>query len=302
MNGPTNREHYGKITLSKMERIRDPFRRLVGASLVLAGVLACFPAHGADAKKTYTVAVVPHRLPLVVKKDWSPLLERLAARTGADFQLKVYRGIPRFEAELMKGVPDFAFMNPYHQVMARRAKGYIPLVRRQQPLTGILVVRHDSPVQSAKELDGQTLAFPAPNAFGASLYMRALLTEQVGIRFQPYYVDAHSEVYRHVILGEAAAGGGIHYTFSIEPATVQAQLRVLYRTPETASHCLSAQPRVPRAVRKAVLDTILELNDTEEGRTILNHIQLGSPIMADYGQDYQPLERLGLEKYVVKSD
>ena len=55
-------------------------------------------------------------------------------------------------------------------------------------------------------------------------------------------------------------------------------------------------------MRKAVLDTILELNDTEAGRTILNHIQLGSPIMADYGQDYQPLERLGLEKYVVKSD
>ena len=60
-----------------------------------------------------------------------------------------------------------------------------------------------------QDLDGADIAFPAPNAFGASLYMRALLAEQEKININPIYVETHANVYRNVIFGRASAGGGV---------------------------------------------------------------------------------------------
>jgi len=197
----------------------EPARRRLLRAFV-AGACAC--AVGARAApKGYTLAVVPYRLPLAAHQDWGPLAEHLSERLKAHIELKVHDSFARFEAELFRGAPDFVFMNPYHQVMAYKRAGYLPLVRSSEPLTGALVVRHDSPAASVKDLNGKILAFPSPNAFAASLYMRALLTERHKIRFTPYYLDSHSEVYRHVILGEAAAGGGVRHTLEREPPEVR---------------------------------------------------------------------------------
>jgi phosphonate transport system substrate-binding protein len=183
----------------------------------------------ADAARGLTVAVVPQFTVLQIHKDWTPFLERVSRDSGVTLTLKSYQSIPAFEADLLKGVPDIAFMNPYHQVMAKRAAGYVPLVRDSKLLTGVLLVRRDSPVRALKDLSGGKLAFPAPNAFGASLYMRALLAEQEGVKIEPVYVKTHSNVFRQVILGEAAAGGTVNGAFSREPAAVTEQVRVILK-------------------------------------------------------------------------
>lgn len=252
------------------------------------------------AQETYTLYVVPQFPPLVVHRDWLPIAEYLSRETGVQFELKPSASIPRFEAALLEGRPDFVYMNPYHQVMARRAHGYVPLLRDAgQPLAGILVVRKDGPIHSVRELAGATLAFPSPNAFGASLYLRALLMEKEGLNVSPNYVQTHANVYRHVLLGLAAAGGGVQHTLDKESADVKGQLRVLYRTPEVAPHPLSAHPRIPVPVREAVVRAMMRLAGSEAGERQLRVIQIPKPVRADYGRDYAPLESLGLDKYVV---
>jgi phosphonate transport system substrate-binding protein len=126
---------------------------------------------------TYSVYVVPQFQPVEVHRTWGPVLARIGQEMGVRFELKTAKDIPAFEAEFKAGTPDFAYMNPYHAVMAHRAQGYVPLVRDVTPLSGIVVVRKDDPIKSVKELQGQEIAFPAPNAFGASLWIRALLSE-----------------------------------------------------------------------------------------------------------------------------
>jgi phosphonate transport system substrate-binding protein len=245
------------------------------------------------------VGVVPQFTALQVHTDWTPLLERLSRDSGVPLTLKIYQSIPKFEADLLKGVPDFAFMNPYHEVMARRAAGYVPLVRDSKPLTGVLLVRRDSPIQTLKELSGGKLAFPAPNAFGASLYMRALLAEQEGITIEPVYVKTHSNVFRQVILGEVNGGGTVNSALLREPAAVIEQLRVIFETPGVAAHPLSAHPRVPQAQLKSVTEAMLRLRHDAAAAPLLQAVQMATPVAADYARDYQPLERLKLEKYLV---
>jgi phosphonate transport system substrate-binding protein len=274
---------------------------MVGLLAVCALMLPAGPS--AAEGPIYHVAVIPRLPPAAVHRNWAPLVERLARDTGLDLRLKLYETIPAFERDLLDGVPDLAFMNPYQCVLARRARGYSPLVRDSAlELGGILVVRRDSPVTHVRQLDGKVLAFPAPNAFGASLYLRALLIEEAGIRFTARYVVTHSNVYRNVILGFADGGGGVNVTLDAEPPEVRDKLRVVFETPRTAPHPLGAHPRVPQAARDSVVGAILRLARDPGSRGLLRAVHLAEPTRADFGRDYAMLENLALEKYLVAED
>jgi len=282
---------------STLPSINSPVR--LGITLWLTLLALCFQSPLALAGMMYNIAIVPQFTAVDIGIRWTPLLERLQRETGLALQIRTSASIPEFEGEFLNGIPDFVFLNPYHMVMAAKAQAYRPLVRSSQPLSGILVTRRGHAPQSLKELNGSTIAFPAPNAFGASLFMRALLGEQEKITFTPSYVGTHQNVYRHVMYGEASAGGGIEATLEKEPEAVRRQLTVLYRTPNTASHPLAVHPRVPKEIADKVLQALLRIAATPEGNTLLNKVELDNAQPADYEHDYAPLEKLKLMRYVV---
>lgn len=277
-------------------------RRAVGVSVALCGwtpwsVSAQAAATVSDAQPTYVVSVVPQFSAADISRTWSPILARLGQAMGAHFELKVARDIPSFEADLMAGKPDFAYMNPFHQVRARRAQGYVPLLRDSTLLTGILVVRKDDPIRFPRQLEGQSLAFPAPNAFGASLLIRAHLAENERVHIQPVYARTHTNAYRHTLSGKTAASGGLRATLEREPPDVQAGLRILMETPGSAPHPLSAHPRVPVAVRQALQAAWLQLSQEPALQTAFQDVPMPKPVKADHARDYLPLERLKLDRY-----
>ena len=254
---------------------------------------------GASAAQTFTFAVVPQFPPEQIFRNWAPVLKEVSRLTGLDLKLKSYASISEFESDLLNGEPDVTYMNPYHAVMAKKAAGYTPLLRDDATrLKGILVVRKDSPITRVEQLKGATLAFPSPNSFGASLYMRALLTNEQKIHFNPEYVGTHTNVYLHVITGRVQAGGGVRNTLVKETPELQAQLRVLYETPDTYSHPIATHPRVPAQVREALLQAFLKLGANPAFAEQLKAILIPKPVTADF-KEYAPLEKLGLEKFVV---
>ncbi len=248
----------------------------------------------------YNWSVVPQFSPTVVHRDWTPLLDELQRRTGYRFKLHPASGFDEFERKLYEGVYDFVYANPYQTLLAHRKQGYIPLIRdEQRRLTGILVVRKDSPYQSPQDLDGKTIAFASPNAFAVSLYMRAMLRQKEGIDFTPVWTGTHSNAYRQVLLGRADASGGIYRTLEKELEPARRTLRIIYNLPSTITHAVSSHPRVPEAVRQEVQLTLLDLAQSERGRKLLSAVFLPQPIAADFERDYRPLEQLNLDDYVV---
>lgn len=272
-------------------------RRILPVLVVL--LISVLPGSAAPPEeRSYSFAVVPQFPPALIQRDWTPVLARLSAASGVPLTLTFYRSIPDFEAAFLRGEPDFVYLNPYHAVMARRAQGYLPLVRDGATgLKGILVVRRDSGLRAAGDLEGKTVAFPSPNAFASSLYMRALLSRRENVSVVPKYVATHSNVYRHVLLGTASAGGGVNKTLSKEPADLREQLRVLYETPMTAPHPVAVHPRVPAEVRTAVIRAFLTLGQDGGAQGLLSAIEMAQPVRADYQKDYRPLEALGLERF-----
>ena len=253
----------------------------------------------ANATTAYNIAIVPQFTTVDIGMGWAPLLDRLHRETGVILQIRAAANIPEFEAEFLAGIPDLVFLNPYHMVMAAKAQGYRPLLRSSQPLEGILVASRSGTIKRLADLNGATLAFPAPNSFGASLYLRALLSEKEKISVTPVYVGTHQNVYRHVLLGDAQAGGGVQATLEREPAGVKRQLNELYRTPGSASHPLAAHPRVPKEVSDKIIRVLRRMALDPEGKKLLHRVGLSDAIPADYARDYAPLEKLKLDRHVV---
>ncbi len=253
-----------------------------------------------DGKVVYSWSVVPQFSPTRVHQDWRPFLDELEQRTGLSFELKPADTFNYFESGIRQRRFDFLYGNPYQTLLAYEQGDYTPLVRdEQRRLTGILVVRKDSPVQHVSDLDGARIAFAAPNAFAVSLYMRALLKEKFGISYIADYVGSHSNAYRKVLLGRDMASGGVYRTLNWERLEVIENLRVIYEAPSTITHAISALISLPQSVRDRVTRAILEMARTEQGRKLLTPVFLPQPIEADFERDYAPLKQLKLDDYVV---
>jgi phosphonate transport system substrate-binding protein len=251
--------------------------------------------------KVYTFDVVPQLTAAKIYTTWSPLLQRVGQEAGLCFELRVSPTIPEFEQKLLKGEPEFVFLNPYHAVLAYQKKKYQPLLADSEDLlTGILVVRADSPIKSLDELKSKNVSFPAPNAFAASLLIRAELAKKK-IDINPVFVKTHSNVYRSVIGKDALAGGGVNNTLDNEAPEVRQQLRVLFETPAYTPHPVATHPSVPAAVRERFLKAMLKLTQDDDGRKLLDGINLHKPQAVTYAKHYKPLESLQLDKFLVLS-
>lgn len=259
-------------------------------------ILAAHPSRS----DTLQLAVIPQYVPEVAHRNWAPFARRLGQETGHTIQLRVYRTFDEFETDFLNGIPELVYLNPYHQLVAHRVQKYQPLVRDSSTLlAGVLVVAHDSPIKSVRDLDGQAIGFPDPNAFAASLHIRALLTEKEKIRFTPRFYSTHANVYRHVIVGDVAAGGGVNNTLLRERAETRDALRVIYQAPGTPAHPLSAHPRIPPRQREALAQAILRFEQSADGQSLLKKIQMPKPVRADHTRDYLPLEKLSLHRYTI---
>jgi phosphonate transport system substrate-binding protein len=264
---------------------------------------APFPTYGEPAQDTvsrYTFGVVPQFDARKVYAIWRPILNELEKNTGYKFRLAGSPTIPAFEVQFTVGEFDFAYMNPYHALKAAQSQQYVPLVRDVgRTLYGIIVVRQDSPITRVEQLDGKTVAFPAPNALGASLIPRADFENRFGIKAVPRYVQSHSSVYLNVALGRVEAGGGVQKSFSQQDTAVRNKLRIIYQTREFSPHPVVAHGRIPKAVRDKVTQAFFKLAETEQGRILLSKVPINKIGPASLA-DYQPLSEWGLDKYYVQ--
>lgn len=250
-----------------------------------------------DASATYLFGVVPQFSASHIVKTWRPILDELEKETGLRFRLAGSGSIPAFEKEFSEGRFDFVYMNPYHFVRAERSQGYQPLVRDvTNMLFGIIVVHKDSPLQSAGDLHDKVIAFPAPNALGASLMPRKEFQDTYNIKVKPSYVLSHSSVYLNVALGKMDAGGGVQKTLEQQPEELRNKLRIIHQTQKVVPHPVAAHPRVPNNIRERIKAAFLSLGQSERGKELLSKVPINMIGVAS-SADYAPLLSLGLEPF-----
>ena len=214
-------------------------------------LLACMPLW-ANAETIYSFAIVPQFEPVKLAAIWMPILKELEKRTGLQFKMVGPSRIPEFETEFELGRYDFAYMNPYHVLMANDTQHYQPIVRDgSRKLFGIVVTANVSPINDLNDLQGKTIAFPAPNSLGASLMVRADLARN-HVDFQTMWAQTHTSAYLNAALGVVDAAGGVMSTLQQESQSLRDKLKIIYETQRISPHPVVAHPRVDPADREKV--------------------------------------------------
>ncbi|MDX1780046.1 MAG: phosphate/phosphite/phosphonate ABC transporter substrate-binding protein [Thalassovita sp.] len=278
-------------------RLKTPFSKTARTGLIaLLGFVSPVLAD-----QGYSVGVVPQFEARKLADIWTPILEELERRTGAELHMIGSPRIPEFEQAFIRGEFDFAYMNPYHSLVAFEQQHYQPLIRHgERKLFGVLVVRKDSPYQSVQDLSGKKIAFPSPNALGASLLMRADLDRRFHLDFEPDFVNTHASAYLNVVLGEADAGGGVMGTFNSLDPQIRDHLRIIYETTHLPPHPLVVHPRVPKEIAERVQQAFLDMAATPDGQALLARVPIGRAVKAEIS-DYQELRELKLDEYHIET-
>jgi len=242
------------------------------------------------------VSIVPQFSATTIHAAYWPVLTQIGEQANLCFELIQQPSIPEFEDVLRSRQADYAFMNPYHQVMFKSS--YRPLVRdKKKLLTGILVTNRNSEITTVRDLEGRDLLLPAPNAFAASLLTRAFLDKQ-GVKVKPRYVKTHQNVYRGVARDKNAAGGGVNKTYQRESDALQSEVRILTETPGYPAHPFSASRTIPSKESTTVQTLWIEMAQQTALKPLLKNVQIPYPMRANYQKDYAPLAELGLERFV----
>lgn len=248
----------------------------------------------AESAKVYSFAIVPQQAASELAESWSPVLSWLTAKTGIQLRFATAPSIPAFEQRLADGKYDFAYMNPYHYTVFSQKPGYQALAKeKNRRIQGILVVRTDSPIKELKDLEGETLVFPSPAAFAASILPRAELRKK-GISFTPKYVSSHDSVYLNVAKGLYPAGGGITRTLTMA-TDVRDDLKILWTTEGYTPHAIAAHPSVPVEVRLTIQSAMLQMNEDNEGRKLLQAIGFKEGVTTATDTDWNDVRSLQID-------
>ncbi len=245
---------------------------------------------------SYSFGVVPQQSAKELAKRWGPVFRYIHQKSGVKLQFKTAKNIPEFEKKLAAGEYDFAYMNPYHFTVFNQEPGYQAVaVRRDQPIRGIVVVRKDSSVTSLSALSDQTLAFPSPAAFAASMLPRAELKKE-GIPFSAKYVSSHDSVYLNVAKGIFPAGGGVKRTFNNVAPEVREQLKVLWVTQPYTPHAIAVHPKVEESVIVKIQAVLIDMSNDPDGSTLLKSLKIKKGLQKAINSDWDDVRNLDLHQ------
>lgn len=237
------------------------------------------------AAEQLTIGVVPQFDARQLRTTWQPIIDAVEQNSGLKITLIQKSSIPAFEQSFIKGEFDLVYLNPYHLIVANRAQGYYPILKDQAAkLEGIIVVRNEGPYKTMKDLENSTIAFPAPNALGASLLTRADLTNKFGIHFTPRYVGNHDSVYLNVALGLVSAGGGVYGTLYQQKQEVQQALTVIHTTRPSPKHPVAVHPRVNKAHVVRFENAMMDIANSTQGQALLKSIPIATLGKADLSE------------------
>jgi phosphonate transport system substrate-binding protein len=240
---------------------------------------ASVPASGAVTTYRFGVHLGHH--PQKLDQAFSPLMNYLNRHIpGVRFELEGSSSFPHFEEKLRSRQLAFALPNPYQATLALDW-GYRVIAQAgdSEDFKGIFIVRKDSPIRVPADLNGKTVAYPAPSALAAAMMPQLwLATQGLDVRrdTESRYVGSQESAILNAYLKEADAGATWPppwRAFQKAHPNEAAQLRVIWETPSLISNAVMARSDLPADLVERVRNTLLRLGEDAEGRHVLEAME-----------------------------
>ena len=244
--------------------------------------------------KPLVFGVVPQQSAAKLARNWIPLLKFVSEKAGVELKFATAPDIPTFERRLANGDYDIAYMNPYHYVVLSKEVGFKALVHeKDKKIKGIIVANKNSPIDKLEDLSEQTIAFPSPASFAATLIPKANLIKK-NINFTYQYVNSHDAVYRNIVEGRFVAGGGIMRTFNALPENVKNKLKIIWTSDKYTPHAIATYPSVNETTRQKLVTGFLAVENADTSVQLLAPLAMKGFVKAN-GDDWNDIRDLNID-------
>lgn len=247
-----------------------------------AGYKPTFTAKSQAPLKEYVVGVHPLHNPKRLLEVYGPILDHVnTGIPGVHFRLEAARNYEEFDKKLYAGYYDLAMPNPYQTVRAFKY-GYRVFAKMgdDEEFRGIILVRKDSSIHEVADLRGKVVAYPAQTALAATMMPQYYLHSHgidVNFDIENHYVGSQESSILNVLRGHAAAAATWPLPwkiFSTEYPEMANQLEVKWQTAPLLNNSWVARRDVPQSVVDMFKTQLLSLNETAEGRHMLERLPI----------------------------
>ena len=241
---------------------------LMVSCAIVAGMLFCSPQSACCATAPLSFGVVTQRSILLTARYWNPILIYLEKRSGVPLVLKVEKTAPEHSRQVGRGSYDLIYSNHFFTKNNAKA-GYRVLARPVgPPITGEIVVPHDSPITGIDDLNGSEVGFPSPAAFVAYAVPLEAMARK-GITVKPVFAGNQEGIMGQLKAGRIAAACVNSQIMRSYATRENFRYRVVWRSPEYLNLPVAAHPRVAAGTASAVIGALVGMAHDPEGKQIL---------------------------------
>lgn len=223
---------------------------------------------------------------------FKPLAEYLSLKLGREVKLLPAKDFPSFWDSISNSEFDLVQLNQYQYVRSAKEIGYRVIAKNEEDgessLAGAVVVRKDSPLQTLADLKGKKILFGGDTHAMMAYIVPSYLFKQAGmLPGRDYEEDfAKNPSVAVIAVGQsfavaAGAGESVLRGPSVTKHTDPNQLRVLARSEPIAHIPWAVKPALDPALEARIRASLIELHNSEEGRTILKAAKLTAIRSAD---------------------
>jgi phosphate/phosphite/phosphonate ABC transporter binding protein len=273
-----------------------------GLFVCLGLLLVCLPV---PAQPPVVLAVPAGEQGLARLRQWRPLADYLAERSGLVVNLEIVENHQAVLAALQDNLCDLAFVDPlWCAILVRRGLGR-PLARPQiaarDMLRSVLIAHRDSIIRRPGDLAGRTVALTAPGESAAGYYVPLYLLRRSGLLEAPgarlVYSDTDLSVLKSVAYGKLEAGF-VSSAVLDDPsnASLAAQVRVIVESEPMPQWTVVLRQGLRESTSESLRRQLLSAHRLEAGQAALTAAGIAAFVEAR-AEDYAGmLQYLGEEE------
>jgi phosphonate transport system substrate-binding protein len=233
------------------------------------------------------VGIFPRRNATITAQMFNPLMDYLSQGLQRPVRLVISKDFEAFWQQVEGQRLDLVHFNQYHLLKARRFGYRVILSNREfgsDSMAGALYVRKDSPITEVAQLAGRKIVFGGgEDAMMAHIVPRYLL-QAAGLKAGDYQADFALNPPNAVMAvvngqADAAGAGDVVQQFLKDPAD-QAAVRVLAQGEPMRQLPWAVREALDPSLRAELVRLLLALNDSAEGRAILEQAGLSGLAVA----------------------
>lgn len=224
-----------------------------------------------NTQRAYEFGVFPYIPPRELEKVFAPIATEFAEALGREVRFRSSLDYETFAQNLDAQAYDIAFVHPFLYADIASQKNYLPVAARSEVLTAIVVVKPDSAIKTMADLKGATISLP-PESAAVSLLTKSFLTSKglLPNRDITYaHFKSHSSCLHQLLIGETTACGSSGVAVRFFEQKMATQLRVVAETPGIPHSLFAAHSRVPANEREMLIQRIINWQNTDKGRAII---------------------------------